>query len=63
MNKYELISALIVRMDEIADAHGVARCGLINNAVLQLGELRAMLIEQDKRLRELEEKIDGRNEE
>ena len=48
MTKYEIIDTLIVEVNQLADAHGVTKCTGIIKALQGLGELKAMLQEEER---------------
>ena len=48
VEKYELIDQLIVGVNKLADAHGVARCMGIIQAIQDLDELKKILQAEDE---------------
>lgn len=61
VEKYELIDQLIVRVNKLADAHGVARCMGIIQAIQDLDELKKILQAEDAARAEAKEDAPNEN--
>lgn len=47
MDKFELIDAIIKRVDALADARGAQKCAIVIEMIQQLGALRKGLADDD----------------
>jgi len=65
MNKFDLIEAIIKRVDVLADARGAQKCAIVIEIIQQLGALRKGLADDDaahkKQITDLQQRLDALN--
>lgn len=65
MDKFDLIEAIIKRVDVLADARGAQKCAIVIEIIQQLGALRKGLADDDaahkKQIMDLQQRIDALN--
>ena len=65
MDKFELIEAIIKRVDALADARGAQKCAIVIEIIQQLGALRKGLADDDaahkKGIMDLQHQLDALN--
>lgn len=57
MNKYDLLNASIIKIDELVDARGVAKCQGFVDVVGNLSMLRDIMEKDDEEMNRLREQI------
>jgi len=65
MDKFDLIEAIIKRVDVLADARGAQKCAIVIEIIQQLGALRKGLADDDaahkKQISDLQLRLDALN--
>jgi hypothetical protein len=65
MDKFDLIDAIIKRVDVLADARGAQKCAIVIEIIQQLGALRKGLADDDaahkKQITDLQQRLDALN--
>ena len=65
MDKFDLIEAIIKRVDVLADARGAQKCAIVIEIIQQLGALRKGMADEDaarkKEIMDLERRLDAMN--
>lgn len=65
MDKFDLIEAIIKRVDVLADARGAQKCAIVIEIIQQLGALRKGLADDDaahnKQIMDLQQRLDALN--
>jgi hypothetical protein len=65
MDKFDLIEAIIKRVDVLADARGAQKCAIVIEIIQQLGALRKGLADDDaahkKQITDLQQRLDALN--
>ena len=65
MDKFDLIEAIIKRVDVLADARGAQKCAIVIEIIQQLGALRKGLADDDaahkKQIMDLQQRLDAMN--
>lgn len=65
MDKFDLIEAIIKRVDALADARGAQKCAIVIEIIQQLGALRKGLADDDaahkKQIMDLLQRLDALN--
>ena len=63
MDKFDLIEAIIKRVDALADARGAQKCAIVIEIIQQLGALRKGLADDDaahnKQIMDLQQRLDA----
>ena len=65
MDKFDLIDAIIKRVDALADARGAQKCAIVIEIIQQLGALRKGLADDEaankKQITDLQQRLDALN--
>lgn len=63
MDKFDLIEAIIKRVDVLADARGAQKCAIVIEIIQQLGALRKGMADDDaahnKQIMDLQQQLDA----